>query len=68
MMGGFGMGFTLIFWAGLLVLAILWIRSYLKKEKGNGDSRNFLLDILKQRYANGEVGREEYLEKKRDLV
>lgn len=68
MMGGFGMGFSWIIWAGLLVLAILWIGSYLRKEKGNRDSRNSLLDILKQRYANGEIGREEYLEKKRDLV
>lgn len=68
MMGGFGMGFTWILWAGLLVLAILWIGSYLRKMKGRGDSGNSLLEILKQRYANGEIDREEYLEKKRDLV
>ena len=29
--------------------------------------RSAALDLLEQRYAKGEIGRDEYLEKKRDL-
>ncbi|MBU6471205.1 MAG: SHOCT domain-containing protein [Alphaproteobacteria bacterium] len=29
--------------------------------------RSAALDLLEQRYARGEIGRDEYLEKKRDL-
>jgi putative membrane protein len=29
--------------------------------------RSAALDLLEQRYARGEIGREEYLEKKQDL-
>lgn len=30
--------------------------------------RSSALDLLEQRYARGEIGRDEYLEKKRDLM
>jgi putative membrane protein len=68
MMGGFGMGFMWIFWVGILVLAIALIWPFIKKDKNQRDSGNSSLDILKQRYARGEISKEEYEEKKRGLT
>jgi putative membrane protein len=67
-MGG-GMGLGFIFW--LLILAgivagVLWfIRGM---PQGGGARRSPGLDALEERYAKGEIGREEYLQKKRDLT
>lgn len=53
----------------LIVVLAVWGASVLKKEKGLGfgNSRESALDILKQRYARGEIDKEEFDEKKRDL-
>jgi putative membrane protein len=67
-MGGFGMGFMGIFWVGIIALAIAWIWPYIKKDKGQRDSENSSLDILKQTYARRQISKGEYEEKKRDLV
>ncbi len=32
-----------------------------------GSSRSHALELLEERYARGEISREEYLEKKRDI-
>jgi putative membrane protein len=67
-MMGFGMGFMSIFWVGIIILGIALVWPYIKKGKDPGGSGNSSLDILKERYARGEINREEYEEKKRDLV
>jgi putative membrane protein len=64
---GWGMGFGWLI--GLLIVgAIVWliIRSI---NQNNVPSRHTksALDILKERYAKGEIGKEEYEEKKKDL-
>lgn len=53
----------------LFVILAVWGWSFLKKEKGLGfgNTRESALDILKQRYAKGEISKEEFDEKKRDL-
>ena len=60
-MGGVGM---LVFWVLLgLCLALL-----VRYAMGCGGKREkSALDILKERYARGEIGREEFEQKKRDL-
>ncbi len=51
-----------------IVLAV-WAWSFLNKGKGLGfgDSHESPFDILKKRYAKGEINKDEYEEKKRDL-
>jgi putative membrane protein len=76
MMGGWGMGwfgmiFMLLFWVLLivgLIFLIKWLIQTTRKGPGalNGDSR--ALDILKERYARGEINKAEFEEKKKDLT
>jgi len=51
----------LLFWAGLIAL-IVWGVMQLR-----GGSTRKPLDILKERYARGEINREEYERLKREL-
>ncbi|MBZ0179121.1 MAG: SHOCT domain-containing protein [Melioribacteraceae bacterium] len=65
------MGFGGIIWIVLIIAAVLWFFNMNKGKginnilnQGNEDS----LDILKKRYANGEISKEEYHKIKNDLV
>ena len=68
MMGGFGMGFGGILWIAIIALIVFLVWQYLGQDKNLGNSKNSPLEILKQRYARGEIDKEEYEEKKRDLI
>ncbi|MEK7207332.1 MAG: SHOCT domain-containing protein [Pseudomonadota bacterium] len=63
---GFGMIPMLLFWA-LIVLAIVALAKWLFGKPGEKPRDNSALDILKERYARGEINREEFEQKKRDL-
>lgn len=68
MMGGFGMGFMGIFWVVLLAVIAVLVWQYIKKEKDREGSKSSPLEIIRQRYARGEIEKEEYEEKKKDLI
>ncbi len=65
---GFGFIFMLLFW-GLILLGIATlIRWLMTLSSPNRNSRDKSpLDIVQERYARGEIDREEYEQKKRDL-
>lgn len=65
---GWGMGFGWIIGL-IIVVAIVWliIRSVNQNSNPPGHTRS-ALDILKERYARGEIGKEEYENKKKDLL
>jgi putative membrane protein len=64
----FGGGFMWLFWI-LLIIVLLWI---VKVASGGGSpssgSGKSALDILKERYARGEIDQEEYEQKKKDIA
>jgi putative membrane protein len=73
--GVWGAGIMLlmsIFWIAILVLiivAIVYLIRYLQDKGREGRTlQETPLDILKKRYARGEIERKEFEEKKRDLV
>lgn len=75
--GGFGewqaMGWMMaaiaVFWIAIIGLAVLLIyrmvRPHSRSVPGAGGSA---LDLLHERYARGEIERDEYLQKKNDLT
>ena len=62
--GGMGLG-MLLFW-GLLIAGIVVL---MRCSRGSGDCgrEKSALDLLKERYARGEIEKEEFEQKKRDL-
>jgi putative membrane protein len=73
-MTGDGMGiwmlFSLVFWILVLVGIVLLVVWVVQKAVGGGAGRTerSALEILKKRYARGEISKEEFEEKKRDLL
>ena len=63
-MGMFGGFWMLIFWAVFIVF-IVWIVREVSGKKT--DEKSKALDILKERYAKGEIDKKEFEEKKKDL-
>ena len=62
----FNWGFMILFWIGLIFL-IVWV--VIKLSKGGGtSSKKDALDIAKERYAKGEISKEEFEQIKKDLT
>ncbi len=69
MMGGYGI-MGIIFWI-VIIIGVIFLIRYLMRSGGKqvgGGSDKAALDILEQRYAQGEIDREEYEAKRRDLT
>jgi len=65
------MGLGFLFWLAILaavIAAVIWVlRSQQGGRAGLSERRSDSLEILEERYARGEIDRDEYLQKKRDL-
>jgi len=71
---GFGGGWMMILWWVLIIVAIIslvrWGISFSAVRRGQSQqskSKN-ALEILKERYARGEIDKDEYERKKKDLL
>lgn len=68
--GGGGMGFAgpwmVLFWIAVIV-AILALAKLLWSGSKRRQTSSRALQILEERYAQGEINREEFEQKKRDL-
>lgn len=63
-MFGWGGGiFMLIFWVAVILIIVWAIQSV----GDSGGRTRSAQDILKERYAKGEINKQEYEEKKKDL-
>ena len=71
-MGWFGMIFMLVFW-GLIIAGVVLLIKWLVQNTGSNRSSvaatdSKAMDILKQRYARGEIARDEFESMKKDLL
>ena len=69
-MGWFGGIFMIVFWVLVIagvVLLVRWVAASSKKRETGGVADS-PLEILKSRYARGEINKEEFEEKKKDLL
>lgn len=63
---GFGPLPMLLFWV-LVIVALVALGKWIFERSGDAPRGKTALDILKQRYAHGEIGKEEFDKKKSDL-
>jgi putative membrane protein len=63
--GWFGLTHMLLWWL-LLILGVAVLAKWLIGGRRSSGSR--ALEVLQERYARGEIGKEEYEQKKRDLA
>ena len=76
MMGSWGMGwpgmiFMMLFWILVIVALILlikWLMISTRGKRENPSAASGPLDILKERYARGEIDKTEFDAKRRDLL
>lgn len=64
---GFGWIFMIIFWI-LVILGVVYLIKLIAGGARREEKKDTALDILKQRYAKGEITKEEFEEKKKDLI
>lgn len=73
---GWGWGFFgvvhMVLWWALLILGIVvlikWLAGGFGASREPRASEGRALELLKERYARGEIGKEEFDQKKRDLL
>jgi len=72
----FAVALAVVFWGGLIVLIVLGIRWFLRQERGAGHGPGAgqagppaedPLEILRRRYAAGEIDDEEYQRRRKTL-
>jgi putative membrane protein len=71
MMGGYG-GFGMIIWVIILIAIVALVVWLVRSTASSGMHQLTLrrssgLDVLEERYARGEINRDEYLQKKKDI-
>jgi putative membrane protein len=64
---GFGGGMMWIFWI-LILIALVWFVVFAARQAGDSQKREkSALEILKERYAKGEIDRDEFKQMRDDL-
>ena len=66
--GGFGMVLGLLFWIGVLVLVVWAVVNLFLAGQGESRAPDTALDILKRRYAAGEINQAEFEQARRALA
>jgi putative membrane protein len=64
---GFGWIFMVLFWA-LVILGVVYLLKLVSGGTKSEKQEETALDILKKRYARGDISKEEFEEKKKDIA
>jgi len=62
-MGGFGWIFMILFWGAIIYIIV----SFMKKANSNEKESESAEEILKKRYARGEISKEEFERMKKEM-
>jgi putative membrane protein len=66
---GWGGGIMMIFWVVLIVALIYWVIHTANRSSNQQSLQSeSAMDILKKRYARGEISKEEFEMRKKDLL
>lgn len=72
MMGGYGMGYGIgilgLIFSILVIIGLVLLIRYLWTTGGTKREQESALEILKKRYARGDINKEEFEDKKKDLL
>jgi putative membrane protein len=66
-MFGFGGGFMWLFWIAVIVAIVFMVKLFLGNGSDQDNEPKSAEEILKERYAKGEIDREEFERKRKDL-
>lgn len=66
MMDWFGGGIMMLFFWGAIILFVVWTVKHLGDH--NSKKERHALDILKERYAKGEITKEQFESIKKDII
>ena len=67
--GGWGGGWLMLVWWGLIIAVIVGLTRWVLGQQGNAQrGGSTALDILKERYAKGEISKQEFEDKKKDIL
>jgi putative membrane protein len=59
---------SLLFWILVILGVVVLVKWLIEKDKKGSEGGEGALEILKKRYARGEIDKEEFEQKKKDLL